>query len=84
MFYLCSHLDHCLESFFEKQLLNARGLSEVIQAEFCMGHHHECARYKIIEALGEKAVPYSLYPTELARADEMIAILRQDLLTARA
>lgn len=47
--------------------------SEWLRAHYCRDRFEECARYKVFHALGRPQVPIDLFPTQLTRAQALIA-----------
>jgi hypothetical protein len=67
----CEYVQGCL--FFADQLENMPSVSELLKKQYCRGSYTECARYKVLKAVGRERVPTDLFPQHGDRAEVIIA-----------
>lgn len=67
----CELLENCI--FFNDAMSGMPATSELIKQRHCLDNDTECARYLVFRALGRPAVPTDLFPSEVARARDIIA-----------
>ena len=66
---ICEKLSAC--SIFKSLGMNPVTI-ELMENYYCLANHLDCARYKVIEALGVNNLPADLTPTQNDRARELI------------
>lgn len=66
----CECLGTC--PFFNDQMENMPGLSNMYKRSYCKGEFANCARYMVFKSLGKAAVPGDLFPNQQDRAREVI------------
>ena len=66
----CEHLPQC--PFFHDKMGSMPALAFVYKKQYCQTDCSSCARYLVATALGPKAVPTDLYPTQVERAKSLI------------
>ena len=66
----CEWFDACDE--FKKTVLIVPSMVEFVRLKYCHGNRCICARYTILKALGESAIPDDISPNEVKRALELI------------
>lgn len=71
---MCPYLSEC--PFFAGFMAEMPNGAAKYQREYCLDENKRCARYILLEALGESHVPRTLFPNQY---DEMIQILRRNL-----
>lgn len=72
--FLCPYYSECQSQFFEKYLNNAQGIIFVMEHEYCQVHYDNCARNRVISALGEKYLPRELFPNQHSAAEKLIQV----------
>jgi hypothetical protein len=63
----CPLMEGC--KFYNGQLPQT---TELLKNAVCRGKHESCARYIVASASGRQRVPVDLYPSDLARANDII------------
>jgi hypothetical protein len=67
----CEVLAGCI--FFNDKMEDYPFAAEQMKQQYCRGDSGECARHKVLEALGRESVPRDLYPHDVPRAERVIA-----------
>ena len=67
----CELLGKCL--FFHDKLQDMPTASDMMKKMYCRWHYDECARYKIAIEMGTENVPADLFPSDMERAELIIA-----------
>lgn len=67
----CECLGTC--PFFNDQMAEMPSMSNIIKERYCRGSNAHCARHMVFRVLGKDAVPKDLYPSQVERADEVLA-----------
>lgn len=67
----CEIIATCM--FFNDQMAEMPSMSNIIKERYCKGSNTNCARYMVFQALGREAVPTDLYPSQVERAEEIVA-----------
>jgi len=68
----CEKLSACL--FFNDKLQNMPAISGMMKERYCKKDKLKCARYRISQALGKDKVPIDLFPNMEFRANQIIAL----------
>ncbi|HEX9109102.1 MAG TPA: hypothetical protein VF832_17770 [Longimicrobiales bacterium] len=68
----CVCLPRC--PFFNDRMANMPATAQLIKNRYCLGVQDSCARHMVFEKLGSPAVPADLYPTQVERAKEVLAL----------
>lgn len=69
----CQCLNCCI--FYHDQMPHTPQMSqmyEVMKRKYCLGSSKNCARLRVFLAKGSECVPSSLYPHQLAEAEDLI------------
>jgi hypothetical protein len=66
----CECLQGC--PFFNDQLPDQDGLSQMYKKKYCMDAYSDCARFMVFKELGRPGVPMDLYPNQRERATEIL------------
>ncbi len=48
--------------------------AELMKKRYCQGDQTQCARYMVFSKLGPEKVPSDLYPTQIERAQQVLAL----------
>ena len=67
----CELIETCV--FFTEYTPVMKSVAEGLKKMYCLNDNSECARFIVYKALGREAVPLSLFPNEVARANLLIA-----------
>lgn len=67
----CECLPTCI--FFNDQMAEMPSMSNIIKERYCKGSNVHCARHMVFRVLGKTAVPKDLYPSQVERAQEVLA-----------
>ncbi len=70
----CECLPRC--PFFHDQMESMPAMAEMVKAQYCSGDRADnmkCARHMVFVVRGRDGVPSDLYPSELARAEALLA-----------
>jgi hypothetical protein len=67
---VCELAEKCI--FFNDKIANMPATAMVYKKLFCQEDNSQCARYLVYSAKGKEAVPSSLFPNELDRAQSII------------
>jgi hypothetical protein len=49
---------------------------ELLKEVYCRGHQHQCARYRVLKAVGRENVPLTLYPNQTHLVEGIIRKVR--------
>mgnify|MGYP007049789392 CR=1 FL=1 len=49
------------------------GIGAIFKEKYCLGDYLQCARHRVLDALGAAFVPDTLYPTMCDISDRIIA-----------
>jgi hypothetical protein len=66
----CEFLVRC--PFFNDQMKGMPSMAEHIKEHYCRGIFSDCARYRVVKALGPGTAPADLFPIQSARVEEII------------
>ncbi len=67
----CECLASCI--FFNDQMADMPTMSDIIKQRYCRGSNSQCARHMIFRTLGRPSIPADLYPSQIERAEEIVA-----------
>ncbi len=68
----CECLAGC--PFFNSQMAqNMSAVAQSMKKRLCLGDNTQCARFKVLKALGKPKVPADLIPNQHDRAQQLIA-----------
>ncbi len=67
----CECLPVC--PFFNDKMANMPVTAEIVKKRFCKSDNTNCARHKVMLALGRENVPLTLYPNQVEIAEMIIA-----------
>ena len=70
----CECLTTCI--FFNDKMADMPSMANIIKQRYCRGSSTHCARHMIFRNLGKEAVPADLYPSQVERAEELLAAAR--------
>ncbi|HUX52500.1 MAG TPA: hypothetical protein VMW73_17055 [Spirochaetia bacterium] len=70
----CDCLAGC--PFFHDKMTNMPALSGMMKKRYCLDDFMACARHQVKEELGKQTVPSDMYPSQFARARQMILAAR--------
>ena len=71
----CEVLERC--PFFNDVMQSMPDHAELFKQLYCHGGNDICARYMVFRKLGRDAVPETLFPNEVSRANTIIADSRK-------
>ena len=66
----CPRLIRC--TFFNEQMDRMPSLTNLLKKQYCQGEFTTCARYIVLENLGQEKVPDDLFPNHEDRAKSLI------------
>jgi hypothetical protein len=67
----CKKLATCI--FFNGQMEAMPAVAELLKSRYCRGAFADCARFRVASELGGGGVPNDLYPSDVARAEALLA-----------
>lgn len=67
----CECLAGCI--FFNDQMADMPSMSNIIKQRYCRESPSQCARHMVFAVLGRDAVPSDLYPSQVERAEDLLA-----------
>ena len=67
----CPYIKAC--PFFNDRMKDTEGMGKIYKNKYCLSVYAECARYMVCTAKGKEAVPVTMYPNMLKKAQEIIA-----------
>ena len=67
----CEFIAKCL--FFNDQMKNMSGMSQIYKDKYCKTDNSKCARYIVCKALDREKVPATLFPNMVDKARKIIA-----------
>lgn len=70
----CECVPRCL--FFHDQMASMPSTAELVKSQYCAGPRADntrCARHMVFVVHGSEGVPEDLFPSDIARAQEIIA-----------
>ena len=67
----CESIAGC--PFFNEKTPFMPGTVEGLKDKYCFGDFSSCARHRVLKALGRARVPPDLFPTNIERANQLIA-----------
>lgn len=67
----CELIAGCI--FFNDKMANKPATANMMKASYCKGNFKDCARYMVCKALGKEKVPGDLFPSQLDRAQALLA-----------
>ena len=59
--------------FFNDQMADMPSMSNIIKQRYCKGSNTQCARHMIFRTIGREQIPLDLFPSQIERAEEIIA-----------
>ena len=68
----CVCLPRC--PFFNDRMAAMPATAQLIKKRYCQGEQSECARHMVFSRLGAEKVPTDLFPTQVERAKEVLAL----------
>lgn len=68
----CELLENCI--FFNDRMANMPSTAQLIKLKYCTDDSLGCARLVVCKTLGREKVPPDLFPNQLERAREVIAL----------
>ncbi len=68
----CVCLPRC--PFFNDRMGEMPATAQLMKKRYCQGDQTRCARHMVFEKLGSQMVPLDLYPTQIERARQVIAL----------
>ena len=68
----CELLSSC--PFFQDKMANMPATAEMLKGRYCRKDNSRCARFMVFKALGREKVPADLFPNQVEKAQEIIAI----------
>ncbi|HOX43628.1 MAG TPA: hypothetical protein PK668_08520 [Myxococcota bacterium] len=66
----CERLATC--PFFNDRMSKMPAMADLVKEHYCRQHFDQCARYRVMKALGPNLVPRDLYPSQHERVDLML------------
>ncbi len=60
--------------FFNDRMGQMPATAELMKKRYCQGDQTQCARYMVFSKLGPEKVPSDLYPTQIERAQQVLAL----------
>ena len=70
----CEMTDTC--PFFANKSDESRAV-ELLKEVYCRGHQQQCARYRVLKAVGRENVPLTLYPNQTHLVEGIIKKVRE-------
>lgn len=67
----CELLDTCI--FFNNQMANMPAVADLMKKRYCQSEFDDCARLRIMQALGRENVPVDLFPNQEDYAEQLIS-----------
>jgi hypothetical protein len=67
----CECLPKCI--FFNDQMAEMPAMSDIIKQRYCRDSNTHCARHMVFRVFGSAAVPSDLYPSQVDRAEQILA-----------
>lgn len=67
----CEYLAGCI--FFNDKMSDMPACAEQYKSRYCKGNNSDCARYRVLKALGREKVPPYLFPNQSEMAEKVIA-----------
>jgi len=67
----CELLEGCI--FFNDRMHDYPFAADQMKQQYCLGDNQDCARYLVRNARGKEQVPADLFPTDVVRAEHIIA-----------
>jgi hypothetical protein len=67
----CEMVERCI--FFNDKMQDYPFAAEQMKKLYCLGDNLDCARHRVLDALGKEHVPGDLFPNDVARAARVIA-----------
>ena len=67
----CEYLSGSI--FFNDKMSDMPACAEQYKSRYCHGDNSDCARYRVLKALGREKVPSFLFPNQLEIAEKVIA-----------
>ncbi len=68
---ICEFHEDCV--FFNASAGYSPALNDAMKDRFCRSNNSDCARRKVIEALGRHAVPVDMLPTDYDRLESILS-----------
>ena len=68
----CVCLPRC--PFFNDRMADMPATTQLMKKRYCQGDQTQCARHMVFSKLGSEMVPTDLYPTQVERAKEVLAL----------
>jgi len=66
----CECLSFC--PFFNDRMVNMPAMAKLMKQNFCQDDYVDCARYRVIKALGPGQVPADLFPNMTREAETLL------------
>jgi hypothetical protein len=66
----CGSLPTCV--FFNEKMINMPANAEIMKDNYCRSKYEDCARYIVMKAIGKEKVPPDLFPSDRARAEQLV------------
>jgi hypothetical protein len=67
----CELLQGCI--FFNDRMAKMPSTTSMMKNKYCLGDNSKCARFTVFQKLGKPQVPTDLSPSDMERADRLIA-----------
>ena len=67
----CELLAKCI--FFNDKMANMPAMAEMLKKKYCRGDSSNCARFVVCKSLGREKVPGDLTPSQMDRAQKLMA-----------
>ncbi len=68
----CVCLPRC--PFFNDRMADMPATAQLMKKRYCQGDQSNCARHMVFSRLGSEKVPADLYPMQVERAKEVLAL----------
>ena len=68
----CECLGGC--PFFNDKMEDMPSMAHIFKDRYCRSDCLSCARYQVFTALGRESVPSDLFPSQVDRAQDVIAV----------
>ncbi len=68
----CVCLPRC--PFFNDRMAQMPATAELLKKRYCLGDQGQCARHMVFSKFGSEKVPTDLYPTQVERAQQLLAL----------
>ncbi len=68
----CVCLPRC--PFFNDRMAEMPATTQLMKKRYCLGDQAQCARHMVFSRFGSEKVPIDLYPTQVERAQQLLAL----------